>query len=141
MKVKRTQKRRPRPNLDAKRVADITLPAGLPDTADIVDELDEMRDVLMGRQEPPIWKGIITLQEVATAYLARALEITMLIQEGEREGDIIRGSSYYRLRTGELRTFIDLAKRMAELGSRRITAAQIREDLTTDADEAELYED
>lgn len=63
--------------------------------------------------------------EVADAYFARACEVDMLIHQGEREGGIFKSSPYYRFRTGELRSFLDLSKRAAELGSRRITLAQM----------------
>jgi hypothetical protein len=45
----------------------------------------------------------------------------MLIHAGEREGKIHRGSPYYRFRTGELRAFLEMAKKCAELGSRRLS--------------------
>lgn len=90
------------------------------------NELQDMTDVLLGRMDPPTHKGIMTLQEVADAYFARASEMTMLIQKGEREGHIDKGSPQYLFRTGELRTFMELAKRAADLGSRRLTDEQLR---------------
>ena len=80
-----------------------------------------MTDVLLGREEPPIDAGHLTLYEVSDAYYARAAELTMLLQQAEREGTVLKGSSHYKFRTGELRTFLELAKRSADLGSRRIT--------------------
>lgn len=69
----------------------------------------------------------LELAEVATAYYARALEIDMLIHRLEDEREVLRGQPYYRIRTGVLRSFIDMSKRMADLGSRRLT----QEDLIT----------
>lgn len=88
-----------------------------------------MTDVLTGNAEPPINpRRIEALMEVADAYFARASEITMLIQTAERTGRVTRGSAFYKFRTGELRTFMEMAKRATELGSRRVTVAQLRFD-------------
>lgn len=134
-------KRRRRIKIKGGRLIDIPLPAGLPDPEDIEDELDDMMAVLLGRVNPPINRGVHTLQEVATAYYARAQELVLLIQRGERDGAIPKGSTYYQLRTGELRTFVELAKRAADLGSRRLTAEQIRREQRTDASDADLVDD
>lgn len=99
---------------------------GLPPLPQMQEELIDMMNILLGRVEPPIDKGIMTLMEVADAFYARASELTMMIQADEREGVVLKGTAYYKFRTGELRTFMDTAKRAAELGSRRITAAQLR---------------
>lgn len=69
--------------------------------------------------------GILTMMEVANAYYSRSLEIIELIQRGETEGYVAKGSHMYKLRTGELRTFADLAKSAIDLGSRRVTNAQL----------------
>lgn len=58
-------------------------------------------------------------------YFARASEMTMLIQAAEREGRVLKGTPMYHFRTGELRTFLELAKRAADLGSRRLTQEQL----------------
>jgi hypothetical protein len=68
------------------------------------------------------------LAEAATVYYCRAQEIDALIHAGEREGVIMRGSALYKFRTGELRSFIELSKRAAELGSRRLTQEQLLHD-------------
>lgn len=99
----------------------VPLGQGVPELADLVAELDDMTAVLLGREEPPIDAGHLTLMEVADSYYARAAEITMLLQREEREGQITRGSGHYKFRTGELRTFMEMAKRAADLGSRRLT--------------------
>lgn len=89
-------------------------------------EIHDMKDVLMGRVEPPIDNGVATLMEVADAYYARAAELTMLIHEREREGIVLRGNPYYKYRTGELKVFMEMCKRAADLGSRRITFEQLQ---------------
>src|SRR6185312_9055946 len=107
-------------------VRDVPLKLGLPPVEDLHEELCEYVDILLGRVEPPINHGVATLMEVANAYFSRACEIDMLIHEGERSGSIIRNSSYYKFRTGELRSFLDLAKRCFDMGSRLITVEQLR---------------
>lgn len=104
----------------------IKIPEGLPKIDDIVIELEGYRNVLLGRVEPPVDAGVASLMECADAYFARACELDMLIHEGEREFTIGKGDPYYRFRTGELRSFLELTKRSAELGSRRITLAQMQ---------------
>jgi hypothetical protein len=81
--------------------------------------------VLKGDEPAPIHNGIMTLMEVAQAYYARAAELTMLLQKHEAQGQILKGSAHYKLRTGSLRTFLDMASKSIDLGSRRVTAAQI----------------
>lgn len=92
-------------------------------------ELDTMRDVLMGREPPPIDNGVMTLMEVADAFFARAKEMEQIIHRHEADGVVIKGSKHYRFRTGELRSFIELAKGATELGSRRVTAARLDFDM------------
>ena len=94
----------------------------------MVDELWEMTDVLLGRVDPPIDIGVGTLMEVAEAYHARASEMEMQIQQMEREGKVTRGDEMYKLRTGQLRTFVEMCKRTIDLGSRRVTLAQMEQD-------------
>lgn len=88
-------------------------------------ELQEMKDVLLGRTEPPVHHGLLTLMEIADAYFARASEMSMRLLQLEREGHVMRGSKPYKFRTGELRVFMEMAKRAADLGSRRITYASL----------------
>lgn len=92
-------------------------------------ELATMKDVLLGRSSPPIDTGISTLMEIAEAYHARAKEMAMHLHEAEAEGHVVRGSQHYKFRTGELRDFTELVARTIELGSRRITAAQLEEQM------------
>lgn len=103
----------------------VPLGTGVPNLTNLVEELQDMTDILLGREEPPIDAGHLTLMEVADAYFARASEITLLLQRAEREGQITKGSAHYRFRTGELRTFMEMARRAAELGSRRLTEEQL----------------
>ena len=100
--------------------------SGLPAPAVIAVELQDMVDVLLGREDPPVEAAHLTLMEVADAYFARAAELTMLILAGERDGRVPRGSALYKMRTGELRTFMELSKNAADLGSRRLTAESLR---------------
>lgn len=88
-------------------------------------ELKDMTDVLLGREEPPIDIGVSTLMEVAEAYHARAREMEMLLSQAESDGYVVKGSKHYHFRTGELRAFIELVRKSIELGSRRITVAQM----------------
>ena len=94
---------------------------GVPTLTGMMEEIEDMKDVLLGRTPPPISAGTLTLMEVASAYHARALELTMELQRAEREGTVLRGSAQYKFRTGELRTFCEIAKAAADLGSRRLS--------------------
>lgn len=71
--------------------------------------------------DSPIESPYLSLMEVAGAYYARAREIEMLIYDGENSKAIIRGSQYYKLRTGRLNSFIEMSKRLFDLGSRRLS--------------------
>jgi hypothetical protein len=97
---------------------------GLGPVAELRRELDGYMDVLMGRLISPV-TGTHALQEVADQYYARASEMTALIQRGEADGTVKRGSDYAKFRTGELRTFRELARAAAQLGSRRLTARTV----------------
>lgn len=92
------------------------------------EELSNYTDVLLGRDEPPIDAGIMTLAEVANAYYARAREMEMEILDGERVGAILKNSGAYKFRTGKLRSFIEMSRNCYELGSRRVSAAQLEHD-------------
>jgi hypothetical protein len=103
------------------RLNSVPVIEGLPEPDALHDEFIGYVDVLLGRQPAPVESPYLQLAEVATAYFARGQEIDMLIHAGEREGKIHRGSPYYRFRTGELRAFLEMAKKCAELGSRRLS--------------------
>jgi hypothetical protein len=100
---------------------------GLPSPEDIYEEFFGYTQVLLGHEPSPIESPYLALQEVATAYLARAYELTMRIQHAETSGEVRRNTAYYNIRTKLLRDFIDMTKRLADLGSRRLT----QEDLIT----------
>lgn len=95
---------------------------------EMMAELDDMMDVLLGRAEPPVDVGVATLMEVSDAYHARACEMEMAILQAEQGGSVRNGDRAYRFRTGQLRRFIELTKKSSELGSRRLTALQIMVD-------------
>lgn len=99
--------------------------AGLPDVDTIREELDEYRDILLERVPLPVENGIMGLMEVADAIYARAREIEQLIHRAELDGRAPRNGAYYKLRTGELRSFLEMAKSRVELGSRRVTVARL----------------
>jgi hypothetical protein len=100
--------------------------SGLPALISLKAEFVDYWDILLGRAEPPFWNGVATLMEVADAYYARAAEVTALIQEAERLK--MSTPAYTKFRTGSLRTFMEMAKRAADLGSRRITLEQMTYD-------------
>lgn len=108
-----------------KRLMDIKVEIGLPDVDDLSDELQHYADVILGREAPEMVSPYLGLQEAATAYYCRAQEIDMLIHKAEREGIVVSKSALYKFRTGELRAFLELSKRAAELGSRRLAQEQL----------------
>lgn len=121
----------------SQKLTEVPLGTALPSPDEIRDELLEYCDVLLGRVDPPVDSPYLGLCEIATAYYARACELDMLIHEEERAGRVLRGTGYYRLRTGALRSFLEMSKRMADLGSRRLTQEQV---LTAARyDEGEVY--
>jgi hypothetical protein len=79
----------------------------------------------MGRVAPPIDNGEMTMMEYANAVYSRAMELTIVLQRAESDGVVLKNSRMYRFRTGELRSFTELAARCIELGSRRVTWAQL----------------
>jgi hypothetical protein len=115
-----------------RRVRDVPLAIGLPTLDELEEEFFGYADVLLGRQEPPIDNGVLTLMEVADAYLARGYEVEMMILAAERRRDILKSSPYSKYRTGELRSFIELARKATDLGSRRLTMARLEHDMKGD---------
>lgn len=110
----------------SRRLMDTEVLEGLPGVEEIHDELLGYANVLLGRADPPTeMDTVLDLMEVAGAYYARAKEIEMLIHWEEQNRRVIRGSPYYKLRTGQLRSFIEMAKMLAELGSRRLTQERL----------------
>lgn len=113
----------PRP-LKTKKLRYFKLGEGLPHADDITDEMEDMRDVLMGRVDSPV-QGPLALMEVADAFFARACEWEQMILAAVREGKITKSDPRNQIRTQEIRSFKELAKSAAELGSRRITVEQM----------------
>jgi hypothetical protein len=110
-----------------RRTRVIPIGEGLPTLDDMRDEIAEYMDVLLGRTDAPV-QGPSALMETADIYYARASELIMKIQQGETDGVVPKGSALTRFRTGELRTFQEIASKAAALGSRRITALQLTQD-------------
>ena len=110
------------------RLIDIEVGLGLPSVDELWEEIRGYMDVILGRKDAPMVSPYLGLAEASTAYYCRAQEIDALIHAAEREGAVMRGSALYRFRTGELRSFIELAKRASELGSRRLTQEQLLHD-------------
>lgn len=102
---------------------------GLPSLHDLRTELESMTDVLMGRVPPPYPpERVESLMEVANAYFSRGMELAGLLQRYEADGIILKAHKLSKFRTGELRTFCEMAKAVVELGSRRITVAAMERD-------------
>jgi hypothetical protein len=110
-----------------RRLMDIELEMGLPAVGDLSDEIQHMTNVILGRLDSPLDSPYLALAEVATAYYCRAQEIDMLIHKAHREGIIMNGSPLDLFRVRELRAFIELSKKAADLGSRRLTQEQLME--------------
>lgn len=91
-------------------------------------ELMEYVDILLGRQDPPLDRGVLTLMECAEAFHARAKEMEMVLLNAEAEGSVLKGSGPYKFRTGMLRSFTELCGKTIDLGSRRLTYEQMRAD-------------
>jgi hypothetical protein len=115
------------------KLNDVPVAAGLPGVEEIKDELFGYTDVLLGRVEAPIDAGVMTRMEVALAYHARASELEMLILTQEQEGNVVKGSPYYHLRTGQLRRFLELSKLVVQAGSRQLTHEMHLYKMQTDA--------
>ena len=110
----------------SRRLTDVEVLEGLPSVDDLHAELLDYTDVILGRADPPNdMDSVLDLMEIASAYFARAKEIDMLIHWEEQNRRVIRGSPYYKFRTGQLRSFIEMAKMMADLGSRRLTQERL----------------
>ena len=119
----------------AKRLTDVPVGEGLPSVEELQDELIEYTEILLGRADPPVDSPYLDLMEVATAFHARALEIDMLIHWEEQQRRVILGAPHYKFRTGQLRSFIEMTKKLADLGSRRLTQEALLHDQRYDAGE------
>lgn len=122
--VRKIKREAPYRGYSRDRVRVIAVGSGLPPIDEIEAELREYWDVLLGRVDAPV-KGVLALMETADMYYARASEINSLILKGERDGTIKTGSEYKKFRTGELRDFREVARRAAEIGSRRLTELSV----------------
>lgn len=118
------------------KLTEVPVGTHLPSPDAIKGELLEYCDILLGRVPAPVSSPYLALAEIATAYYARACELDFLLHEEERSGRVIRGHAYYRLRTGALRSFLDMSKRMSDLGSRRLTQEQLMFEQRHDAGES-----
>jgi hypothetical protein len=131
----RIQPSRPRDPRFSRRLTDIPVGSSLPPVEELQEEFLGYVDIILGRADPPTdGMPYLDLMEVAAAYYGRAKEVDMLIHWEEQQRHIIRGSPHYKFRTGQLRSFIEMAKMMADLGSRRLTQERLLEDQRYDAD-------
>jgi hypothetical protein len=121
-----TVRRAAKPKSYKGKLRDFHIPKGLPTPTEIRDELEGYEDILNGRQDPPLDRGIMTLMETAEGYFSRACEIERQILRGKAEGWLPKTAGYESLRTQEIRSFKELAKAATELGSRRITYENLR---------------
>jgi hypothetical protein len=118
----------------SRRLLEVEVLEGLGTPEELHDELLGYANVILGRADPPNeMDSIMDLMEIAAAYYGRAKEIDMLIHWEEQNRRVIRGSPYNKFRTGQLRSFIEMAKMMADLGSRRLTAERLLYDARYDA--------
>ena len=118
------------------KLTEVPVGTGLPEVGVLQEEFTQYVDVILGRADPPTQGDYyLDLMEVAAAYYARAKEIDMLIHWEEQNRRVIRGSPHYRFRTGQLRSFMEMAKMMADLGSRRLTQEKLLQDQRYDAGE------
>lgn len=105
------------------------VPSGLPTVGQLREELEGYWDILLGRVDPPVSAGIATLMEVANALYSRAKEIESLIDQLEATGRVPASHPHARFRKTELRRFIEMSSKAVELGSRRITVAQMEAEM------------
>lgn len=107
------------------RLSEVPVGDYLPTAEEIEEELLGYCDVLLGRTPSPVESPYLALAEVATAYYARAQELDALIHMEERIGSVSRAHPLYKVRTGALRSFIEMSRKMADLGSRRLTQERL----------------
>ena len=107
----------------------IHLGHGLPTLEECFDELTGYATDLARYYDPEIPFGNTNdLLEVASAYLARAYDLERLLHQREQVHKLPRGCPEQRFRTGALESFICQAKVLRDLGSRRLSFAQLRYD-------------
>lgn len=129
IKVKRLVKEVTGTSVPVSGLRHFGISVGVPSVEALRLEIDEMMDVLMGRVDPPVPpENVGSMLEVANAYYSRGMEISALIQRQEASGIVLKNSEMYKFRTGELRTFNEIAKGAVDLGSRRVTIAAMEAD-------------
>lgn len=102
---------------------------GLPTLNEAFDELTQYAEHLATFYDPEVPIGnTLDLLEVASAYLARAFDIERRLHQREQLLGLPRGCPEQRFRTGALESFISQAKVLRDLGSRRLSFAQLRHD-------------
>jgi len=116
-----------------RRLTEVEVGEGLPDVDELIEELIGYTDVILGRVDPPVDSPYLNLMEIATAYYSRGLEIEMMIHTAEQRHQVVRGSPLNKFRTGQLRSFLEMAKKQADLGSRRLTQEQLLQDQRYDS--------
>lgn len=106
-----------------------TMGQRLPTIEECRAEIDAYYAVFMGRVDLPEINKTTDLMEFATAVLSRLNEMEYLIERAENDHipGYNRGSQFQRFRTGELRAAQDTARKQLELGSRRLSYAQMIE--------------
>jgi hypothetical protein len=125
-------------NRYSQRVTEIKVDIGLPPIEELQDEFIGYMAVFLGRDPlpPEVEESpYLGLREFADVVYARAGEVDMLIHWGEQNRQVPRGHPYYRFRTGQLRTFMSVAKRMSDLGSRRLSEQKLLVEQQYDAGE------
>ena len=107
----------------------VSLGAGLPVLAKCYEELTIYAEHLATFVDPDVPVGnTLDLLEVSSAYLSRALDIERRLHQREQILGLPRGCDEQRFRTGALESFIAQAKVLRDLGSRRLSFAQLRYD-------------
>ena len=133
MEIRRSDVRAPTHVQFGRRLTDIPVGDGLPSVEELQDELLGYVDVLLGRADPGVDSPYLDLMEHAVAYYARGRELEMLILSEEQARRVVRGAPLNKFRTGQLRAFNEMAKNMADLGSRRLSQERLLEDQRYDA--------
>ncbi len=115
------------------RLVDIPLSEGIPSVEELIEEFLGYANTLLGRADAELESPYLDLMEHAAAYYARAKEVEMLIFGEEHARRVVRGHPLNKFRTGQLRSFIEMSKMLADVGSRRLTQERLLEDQRYDA--------
>lgn len=114
-------------------MSEVPVAAGLGTVDEIMDELLDMTDVVLGRTNPPIDNGVMTRHEVCLAYYSRVCEIDILLHEHERKKRGVKGDPFSQLRTQQVRRMLEMLKAQVQAGSRALTHEQFLYQMQTDA--------